>query len=64
MKGIWLVPNSQTLAGFGIGALRLVTGGHLLILSHPTSGTAQTTSYGPKIIFFKLEHGIDWSTAL
>ena len=43
VKGIWLVPNSQTLAGFGIGALRLVTGGHLLILSHPTSGTAQTS---------------------
>ena len=25
VKGIWLVPNNQTLAGFGIGALRSVT---------------------------------------
>ena len=29
VKGIWLVPNSQTLAGFGIGTLRSVTVGIL-----------------------------------
>ena len=46
------------LSGFGIGALRLVTAG-VLIFSHPTSGTAQTSSYGQEIISFKLGHGIE-----
>ena len=27
VKGVWLVPNSQTLADFGIGVLRFVTVG-------------------------------------
>ena len=33
--------------------------GRLLILSHPSSGTSQTSSYGPKIFSFKLGHDID-----
>ena len=44
VKGVWLVPDSQTLAGFGIGAFRLVTVGVFWFLSHPTAGAAQTDS--------------------